>query len=459
MTLQDKNKIQTAKAEKLHLSIILPEFMMAREKLERFLLGRNPFPGSHTEFKSAILCGQLALAMFAIGILYIVIDVSNGVRSLIVFYSIMLILSCVIIGLLRYQKYRIAKMIFIPCASFLAFIFASNDTYQAGVYIYFIIVGLVSFALFGYNDRLLAFATLALLLLLFYLSYVKGIRIELVSEEEWARIYDEDYIRLSFISNFIIGIIVAVLIIYFLLDVNQHSEKKILTQNLQLAKTNRELDRFVYSASHDLKSPLSSLKGLIDLASRSMTDEERQICFDHMKVSIRNMEDFIAEIIDYSRNARTEVKQERIILAAVCHQIIGELKFLEGAGSVQVHLQMDETLSVVTDPARLRVILSNVLGNAMKYRDPNKENQWVIVQAQMVSDKAIIEIKDNGLGIGPEHLGRIFEMFYRASENSQGSGLGLYIVQETLDRLKGKIRVQSVLGEGTTFQIELPQNI
>jgi signal transduction histidine kinase len=104
----------------------------------------------------------------------------------------------------------------------------------------------------------------------------------------------------------------------------------------------------------------------------------------------------------------------------------------------------------------LKTILYNLIGNAFKYNDPLKEEQVVTITASRNNQLFNISIEDNGVGIEKAHLPRIFEMFFRASEKSQGSGLGLYIVKETLNKLNGKIEVQSALKVGTIFNIEVP---
>jgi len=264
------------------------------------------------------------------------------------------------------------------------------------------------------------------------------------------------YREISFVINFLGGFFLCTSIVYFLMDLNFHSESEILQKNALLTKTNRELDRFVYSASHDLRAPLSSLLGLIDVAQKRCSREEVDYCLLLMKDRVHNMDLFIKEIVDFSRNARQSIKKEQVVLLDVIQQTINDLKFGEGMEQIYVRLDVPRDYLIVTDLARLKMVLQNLIGNAFKYSDPQKENQEVTVRVLLEGETTRIEITDNGVGIAEEYHPKIFEMFYRASEKSNGSGLGLYIVRETLARLNGTIQLKSVLGQGSTFTIWLP---
>src|SRR5690606_3385732 len=121
------------------------------------------------------------------------------------------------------------------------------------------------------------------------------------------REYSRAYLQYSYTLNFLVTLICCISIMYFLMDLHYHSQKSVLAKNEQLQKANAELDRFVYSASHDLRAPLSSLLGLIEVAKLDRADIDRYLVM--MKTKINDMEDFIKDIISYSRNARMEVRR------------------------------------------------------------------------------------------------------------------------------------------------------
>jgi signal transduction histidine kinase len=145
-----------------------------------------------------------------------------------------------------------------------------------------------------------------------------------------------------------------------------------------------------------------------------------------------------------------------MLLLPIIQEIIEDLKFAEGMEQIYVRLDVSPNLEIVSDATRLKVILQNLIGNSFKYHDSQKQQQEVFIKAIREEGRVRIDIEDNGVGIPIEHQERIFEMFYRASEKSQGSGLGLYIVQETLARLKGSIQMKSTPGQGSQFRLFLP---
>jgi PAS domain S-box-containing protein len=242
-----------------------------------------------------------------------------------------------------------------------------------------------------------------------------------------------------------------------IVDISERKEaaEKIVEQNTMLAKANTELDRFVYSASHDLRSPLSSLLGLINLAEKATEMKDAHEYLGMMKGRIKVLDEFIKEIVSYSQNARLALELKMLNLHALVTESVDSLKFAAEAQGLDIQINCPIDFKVYADARRLQVVLNNLLGNAIKYKDPFKESQWVQLEAKEISTGWEIVVRDNGIGIKEEHLQKIFNMFYRASEKSSGSGLGLYIVRETLNKMGGDITVQSELGIGSTFKISL----
>ncbi len=248
------------------------------------------------------------------------------------------------------------------------------------------------------------------------------------------------------------------IVIGSIIDIDERKKvvDELALKNFQLAKTNEELDRFVYSASHDMRAPLSSLLGLIHLSEKTDRPEEVGLFLQMMKDRIKTMEGFIREVTDYSRNTRLDLTPSSVSLYTLVKEVVQTLAYPIVNKKVRIEITIDPALHIVTDPNRLKVVINNLLSNAYKYHNFDQPDPFIIISAMMKNETVIITIKDNGTGISAEHHSRIFEMFYRASEDSEGSGLGLYIVKETLDKLSGTISVQSKLGEGSEFTITLP---
>ncbi|HLZ15788.1 MAG TPA: HAMP domain-containing sensor histidine kinase, partial [Cyclobacteriaceae bacterium] len=118
---------------------------------------------------------------------------------------------------------------------------------------------------------------------------------------------------------------------------------------------------------------------------------------------------------------------------------------------------LPEGLIVVNDGTPLRVVLGNLIANAIRYHDHRKEEKYVRIYHHLTDSSFSLHVEDNGQGIAPEIHAKIFDMFYRGNESSQGSGLGLYIVKETLTKLSGSIQLSSMPRKGSTFSISIPR--
>ncbi|HEU5292233.1 MAG TPA: two-component regulator propeller domain-containing protein [Cyclobacteriaceae bacterium] len=226
-------------------------------------------------------------------------------------------------------------------------------------------------------------------------------------------------------------------------------------RNRELRKVNSELDKFVYSASHDLRAPLASVLGLVAIA-RLDDGKERDNHLNLIEKSILKLDGFISDIIDFSRNARLEIIKEEINFEKLIHDAMDDLKYLDDSNSILRIVNITGQGSFYTDPRRLKIILSNLISNAIKYHTTRKENPFIEVKVERSPRQAVIQVVDNGMGIGEQHLNNIFKMFYRGHETTKGSGLGLYIVKETVEKIEGTIRVISTPGEGSCFTITLP---
>jgi signal transduction histidine kinase len=234
------------------------------------------------------------------------------------------------------------------------------------------------------------------------------------------------------------------------------AERKLLEQNHELEVTNKKLDRFVYSVSHDLASPLKSILGLINI-SRMETDlRERMDYLSKMESSVKKLENFISEVLDYSRVNRVEVRAEAVRIKELCEEILQQLP-LPQAPDVEIDLSGVTVNEIKADRVRTRIILNNLLSNALKFRRPvSSEPHRVTVRAVAREKQIELSVIDNGEGIRPEHQPRIFEMFYRASSRNTGSGLGLYIAKEAVEKMGGSITLESNYGVGTRFIVQLP---
>ena len=234
-------------------------------------------------------------------------------------------------------------------------------------------------------------------------------------------------------------------------------EEELKTALEELSERNFELDQLMYKTSHDLRSPLSSIMGLVNLANLDKDTSTRDSYLLKIGGRIKKLDDFIRSMLDYARVNRVEITPEAIDLKAVANSCLRDLEHLETFEAVRIEMRSNGAAIFKSDLLRVRIIFGNVISNAYKYFNPSNRS-FLKIRIDVNEDNARIEFKDNGIGIQPEHLDKIFNMFYRATDRSQGSGLGMYIVKQAVEKLNGKITVKSNYGEGTQIKVVLPNH-
>lgn len=245
----------------------------------------------------------------------------------------------------------------------------------------------------------------------------------------------------------------------FVEDITQRKkwEKDLTFANNELKKINQELDSFVYRTSHDLRAPLASSLGLIELLKLESKDSEQvNELINMQEKALNSMDDFIKDILTYSRNARHNEKKDEINMETEIKSVLNILKHMPGFDKIEKIIEVNCIDELYSDLFRLNIIFNNLLSNAIKFADLNKKNPFVKIQAFCDKNWFTIKIIDNGIGIGDEHKQHIFDMFYRANSTVDGTGIGTYIVKDSVEKLGGEISYTSQLGEGTTFVVKLP---
>ena len=225
-----------------------------------------------------------------------------------------------------------------------------------------------------------------------------------------------------------------------------------------LEERNFELDQFVYKTSHDLRSPLSSVLGIINLMKIDTAPERSLEYIDRIESSILRLDDFIQSMLNYSRNNRVEIKPELIDYIEIVNNSINDLKYYKNFDSIRIHWEVSgEQVDFHSDALRIKIIFNNIISNAIKYQDLQKDDRHIRIKIYVAQDKTLLHFQDNGIGIEKEYLKNIYKMFYRATEEAEGSGLGLYIVKQTVDKLRGKIHIDSEgAQQGLRVEVELP---
>ena len=425
--------------------------MSLKRVIRNVIIGDDKFIESYSEFRQALLSGEFAIvgiifcvvsAIFNYRIGYIEALPVLGGTSVLLWFTILFH---------RRGDHMLANYVLLATMNVAVYLLASSESAKTGSFLFFIVSSIAAFAIFSYQERLLSIIFAVFTYVLFTLAYF--VDFSILPHRD----YSDDVLLFCIIINFSAALPGTVMTVYLLKMLNHHHAMELVENNILLSRTNEELDRFVYSTSHDLRAPLSSIMGLINITLDSQNPNDVKKYLALMKDRVHSLHDFIKDITDYSRNNRLEVKREPLKLADLAHEVWESLKFSPEAENIDFLIDIPDDVYIESDKNRLRVIIGNLISNAVRYHDLKKDQQYIRMHYQMNGRVAYIKVEDNGQGIATEYHTKIFEMFFRANEESKGSGLGLYIVKEALMKLSGTISLESTVGVGTTFTIVLPQ--
>ncbi len=234
------------------------------------------------------------------------------------------------------------------------------------------------------------------------------------------------------------------------IDIGQriNAEEELKTRNL-------ELDNFVYKVSHDLRAPLASILGLINLTKLEDDINNQTYYVELMEGQVNKLDHFIRDILSHSKNLKMSVSTDKIDFEEIVQKCFDDLSYLKATSKVVRKLSIAEG-DFYSDKWRINEIFRNLIGNAIKYRDQVAKENIVEVNISIDEKGSTIVVADNGIGIAEDKLPHVMEMFYRGTESSDGSGIGLYIVQKAVEKIEGKIEIESKPNEGTKFKIWLP---
>ena len=425
-----------------------------KKTIRNLIIGESNYIESRGQYKRAMLSGQFSLLAILILLLYLAIEVITGRSSAPIFF-VYLTPILFLLGSIYYHRkgsHCTANYFLLPTVNIVVYLIASSESPNSGAFIYFLLTSMASFVVFDYTMRLWSILFAVFTYTLFVFAYF--VDFSFLPKRD----YTQDELLLSVIINFSIGLPTGAMMVYLLISLNYYNDMQLVQNNKLLMKANNELDRFVYSTSHDLRAPLSSVLGLINIAENSKDISEAKQYLTMMRQRVGSLDKFIKDITDYSRNNRLHIGKENILLATLVSEVWETLQYSAEARNIHFQMEIPDDLEVLSDRSRLTVILSNLISNAIRYHDHRKEERFIRLRVLMNGYGFYLKVEDNGQGISPEFHQRIFDMFYRANEQSQGSGLGLYIVKETLDKLSGSIHLESSPGVGSTFTIRLPYN-
>ena len=247
--------------------------------------------------------------------------------------------------------------------------------------------------------------------------------------------------------------------VFFLED---HTEKTYFSQqitqsSLQLNQINHELDKFLYSVSHNIRGPVASLEGLMKVIEISTVQDVNELKH-HLRLNLRLLNSFVNDISNVATNIHTHVKFEELNLFQLVEK---QLTFLENIYEIQPikNIAILSNHLIKSDADRLGIVIKSILKNSFQYKDPRKEEFRISISVGQNEDFHLIEIMDNGIGIADKVKPKIFDMFFRGTELSNGNGMGLYNSREILKKIGGTLNIDSENNQWTKVKIYLPVNI
>jgi signal transduction histidine kinase len=237
--------------------------------------------------------------------------------------------------------------------------------------------------------------------------------------------------------------------------INKKLEAKVEDKSSALEKAYKELDTFFYRASHDFRRPLTTFLGLAEVANISVKDPNALELFGKVRDTARNLDKMLLKLQSISDMGSQEMTYKEVKIAGIFNDLLDTYR--EDLESRHISTSMSAILPVpfYSYPTLVHTVIENLFENAINFS--RYENGVIRLRAFVESDLIIIEVEDNGEGIGPDISERIFDMYFRGSEQSRGNGLGLYIVRKATEKLKSTISFRSQPGQGATFRIEVPQ--
>ncbi len=227
----------------------------------------------------------------------------------------------------------------------------------------------------------------------------------------------------------------------------------------ELKEANGELNTFIYKTHHDLKNPLSSLLGLIHVAETDITDETALTYLSMIHQSASNLDSILNSLIKAIEIKDGKHHSADFAIDELIEAVFEKVKLLDGAEQVNLDYQIAEGLSTFrSDWDALFYVLDNLVSNAVKYRDESKQSPQIQVSVYIEQGYVVIKVEDNGVGIPKGSQEQVFDIFFRANKNRKGTGLGLYIVNKGVKKIGGTVEVESQEGEGTAFNIYIPED-
>ncbi len=240
----------------------------------------------------------------------------------------------------------------------------------------------------------------------------------------------------------------------------QRKTRELVETNEQLVKVNDELDNFIYKTSHDIRGPLASLKGMVNLAIMDVKDEKALTYLSKLDLTAEKLNTVLTRLLIVNRINHTELKPEVIHFEPIIQEIL-TLEMKKGVSDkIKIDYEVSSDVRLISDHEMVRLILENLIDNAIKFHDESERvESFVKVLVQQEEGHVVAHIIDNGTGIGAVSREHLFQMFVRASERSETGGIGLYLAKLATEKLGGDINLVSTDEQITQFTVVFPNDL
>lgn len=242
---------------------------------------------------------------------------------------------------------------------------------------------------------------------------------------------------------------------FFVIIIRDITNRKITEENIKFK--NRELNTFVYRVSHDLKGPISSILGLVEVANTELHGIPQALRYNKLiRQSAHKLDYTLVELLKVLHVREAEVEYCTVNIYELVTEVIRNYANQGLLENIYTKVEVEKNLEFPTAQHFLQIVLEKLILNSIHFRKDFSSENYIYVKAEVFKDKLILEVKDNGVGIEKSIQGKVFDMFFRGNNISKGSGLGLYLTKIVVDKLEGKIDLNSEKDKGTTIRVTIP---
>ena len=421
--------------------------MLSTNRLKKSFIS-NGIVSSEIERSRILFSARTIIVITLVSLFFLAYDIILGYPSSLWVYTPFILLFGFALHLLRRGKHNAGRIVLLVALNFFVYIVMSSIPEDSMSAIFYMSTIVVECVLLGHQKKFRLFTLLSLTFMLYIGDTFVDFSLLPI------RSYDEGTLKINKVIDFTICVIGVLMTLKLLIDYLEEIISQRTKNNEELQRLNNELDKYAYTITHDLKGPIHSMYRLIHLPMIERSDFDEYL--ETIRGSFQKLWDLIDGTTEQARNRNFEVVKETFHVSATIQTIWELMRYAPEAQGIDLILDVPQEFVVETDKRRVIGILNNLITNSIRYHDPSKTNCYIKVSGSRSEGWFYLSVEDNGIGIEPEHQKKVFDMFYRASTEFGGSGLGLFTVKESVEKLSGQITLESTIGKVTIFKIKIP---